>query len=81
MRYLLIHRHLRVAIKLGHKTRQEMTPEEWADFCKISLEYFSGNRRRYSDADIIGYIGATLETLPKYIAAFTALPDRTDYEH
>jgi hypothetical protein len=34
MRYFVIHRRLMTAVKLGHKTREEMTSEEWTVFCR-----------------------------------------------
>lgn len=80
MRYFIVHRHLIAVVQLGHKSREEMTLEEWADFRRVSVEYFNGNRRRYSETAILGYIGAEPETLSAYIASFMALPDRVDYE-
>lgn len=81
MRFFLIHRHLAVAVKLGHKKREEMSQEEWATFCAISVECFNAHKRQYREDGILGYIGVTSEMLPELINAFLTLPDRADYEH
>ena len=81
MRYFIVHNHLATVVPLGHKTRAEMTPEEWRAFVAKSLAYF--NSRPHSDwteQAMLHYIGATPETLPDFLQFFMALPDRSDYE-
>ncbi len=81
MRYVLIHAHLAAVVKLSHKTREEMSEEEWIEFCAISVKHFNAHKQQYKEEDILNHIGATPETLPALISAFLSLPDRTNYEH
>ncbi|MDQ3821400.1 MAG: hypothetical protein M3362_27485 [Acidobacteriota bacterium] len=84
MRFGLVHNHLKCVIPLGHKTREEMTDEEWSDFITRSVAYFNRNQWFHREDRTIGHIcritfGVPESALPQLMEAFISLPSASDY--
>lgn len=84
MCYGLVWNHLRAVIPLGHKTREEMTDKEWADFTADAVEFFkNGDGWFHQEQRMIWYICRTFQVpeseLPLIIADFVTWPDAKDY--
>jgi hypothetical protein len=57
MRYGLVWNHLNTVISLGHKTREEMSDDEWLEFRTSSVAFFNSNLRDFgSEAGMSSYI-------------------------
>jgi hypothetical protein len=91
-RYGLVWNHLRCVVLYGHKTREEMTDEEWKAFIALSVDFFNNNLRDFgSEESAIAYIRYWMSWLflwadaldeseiPQIVEWFLALPDRADY--
>jgi hypothetical protein len=84
MRYLLTYYHLMTIIPLGHKTREQMTPEEWNKFRRGSVEFFDSHQSEFgTERKMREYV--TFHTkfndaeLLQATAELHAMPDAGDY--
>ncbi len=64
MRYGLVWNHLDNVVPYGHKTREEMTDDEWSEFKAASVKGFNNNLRDFgSEAGMSSYIRTQMEWL------------------
>ncbi len=60
MRYGLVWNHLNSVIRFRHKTREEMTDDEWAEFREGSVRFFNNNLRDFGSEDGMSWYVRTL---------------------